>query len=76
MLTDYINHASHLIPFKSRIFPIKNINIDDDHYVYNYEFDPSKTPKTLPVVLDAPALSKRSTPEGGIKILHPEDKCC
>ena len=44
--------------YKSGIFQIQNINIDDDYYSYDDVFDSPKTPVTLPVVLEAPPLPR------------------
>ena len=44
--------------YKSRIFQIKNINIDDNYYFYDDEVDSPKSPVTLSVVLEASTLTK------------------
>lgn len=44
--------------YKSRIFQIKNINIDDNYYFYDDEVDSPKSPVTLSVVLEASPLTK------------------
>ena len=47
--------------FKSRIFPIKNLNIDDGYHVFDNEFDPLRTPAAAAVVLNAPPPPRSST---------------
>ena len=44
--------------YKSRIFQIQNINIDDNYYFYDDEVDSPKSPVTLSVVLEASPLTK------------------
>lgn len=44
--------------YKSRIFQIQNINIDDNYYFYDDEVDSPKRPVTLSVVLEASPLTK------------------
>lgn len=44
--------------YKSRIFQIKNVNIDDNYYFYDDEVDSPKSPVTLSVVLEASTLTK------------------
>ena len=55
--------------FKSRIFPIKNIIIDNDYYVYDDEFNLPKSLTTQSVVLDSQPLPRASPQGRGIKIL-------